>query len=104
MGLSKLNYLIAFSTILLSLKINAFESEEQPKFGPAEDEDVSKRIINKRQAGRNPLNKAWEEALPGVQPFWEKYSTGPYGVVIRGWQFSRCASEQVKSFIFIKKC
>jgi hypothetical protein len=39
--------------------------------------------------------QAWNEALPGVQPFWEKYSSGPYGIVIRGWQFSRCASEQV---------
>lgn len=45
--------------------------------------------------GQSPLTKAWNEALPGVQPFWEKYQTGPHGVVIRGWQFSRCASEQV---------
>lgn len=44
---------------------------------------------------QNPLTKAWNEAVPGVQPFWEKYQTGPHGVVIRGWQFSRCASEQV---------
>lgn len=36
-----------------------------------------------------------------VQPFWEKYQTGPHGVVIRGWQFSRCASEQVL-FFYIK--
>lgn len=58
------------------------------------DEDgVSQR--SKRQSNSN-INRAWEEALPGVQPFWEKYSTGPYGIVIRGWQFSRCASEQVK--------
>ena len=48
-----------------------------------------------RTKRQSPLSRAWEEALPGVQPFWDKYSTGPYGVVIRGWQFSRCASEQV---------
>ncbi|VDM69884.1 unnamed protein product [Strongylus vulgaris] len=47
---------------------------------------------------QSPLTKAWNEALPGVQPFWEKYQTGPHGVVIRGWQFSRCASEQVSFF------
>lgn len=44
---------------------------------------------------QSPLSRAWEEALPGVQPFWEKHKSGPYGIVIRGWQFSRCASEQV---------
>lgn len=36
-----------------------------------------------------------------VQPFWEKYQTGPHGVVIRGWQFSRCASEQVLIVFFL---
>ncbi|KAI6226170.1 hypothetical protein M3Y99_01316600 [Aphelenchoides fujianensis] len=51
----------------------------------------------KRQA--SPLTQAWNEALPGVQPYWEKYSTGPYGIVIRGWQFSRCASEQWTNYV-----
>lgn len=63
----------------------------------------SKTFRIKRQS--SPISRAWQEALPGVQPFWEKYSTGPYGVVIRGWQFSRCASEQVtlnKKLFFIK--
>ncbi|VDO07150.1 unnamed protein product [Haemonchus placei] len=49
--------------------------------------------------GQSPLTKAWNEALPGVQPFWEKYQTGPHGVVIRGWQFSRCASEQWTNYV-----
>lgn len=44
---------------------------------------------------QSPLYRAWEDTFPGQVPFWEKYNTGPYGVVIRGWQFSRCASEQV---------
>jgi len=31
----------------------------------------------------------------GVPEFWNQYNDGgPYGIVIRGWQFSRCASEQ----------
>lgn len=34
----------------------------------------------KRQ-GSTVLTKAWNEALPGVPPFWDKYSSGPYGRV-----------------------
>lgn len=45
---------------------------------------------------QSALSRAWEETFPGHVPFWEKYTTGPHGVVIRGWQFSRCASEQVR--------
>lgn len=55
-----------------------------------------------REKRQSPLSRAWEENLPGVQPFWEKYKSGPFGIVIRGWQFSRCASEQVSAFL-IKK-
>nr|CAD2169070.1 unnamed protein product [Meloidogyne enterolobii] len=53
----------------------------------------------KRQGGATVLTKAWNEALPGVPPFWDKYSSGPYGIVIRGWQFSRCASEQWTNYV-----
>lgn len=79
---------LVFAVILLTLAIalKALESSD------------SKSFRLKRQS--SPISRAWQEALPGVQPFWEKYSTGPYGVVIRGWQFSRCASEQVSNFNF----
>jgi len=30
----------------------------------------------------------------GVPQFWKDYQNGPFGIVIRGWQFSKCASEQ----------
>uniref|UniRef100_A0A1I8BH14 Uncharacterized protein n=1 Tax=Meloidogyne hapla TaxID=6305 RepID=A0A1I8BH14_MELHA len=53
----------------------------------------------KRQGGATVLTKAWNEALPGVPPFWDKYSSGPHGIVIRGWQFSRCASEQWTNYV-----
>lgn len=69
MGIKNLICLIASMIFLTFYFVNALEFEEQP-IGPVKDEDDSR---NKRQAGRNPLNKAWEEALPGVQPFWEKY-------------------------------
>uniref|UniRef100_A0A1I7WBT7 Glycosyl hydrolase n=1 Tax=Heterorhabditis bacteriophora TaxID=37862 RepID=A0A1I7WBT7_HETBA len=47
---------------------------------------------------QSPLTKAWNEALPGVQPFWEKYQTGPHGVRhavtnkqgSKGWQVIPC--------------
>ena len=48
---------------------------------------------------QSPLSRAWEETFPGQTPFWEKYNTGPHGVVIRGWQFSRCASEQWTKYV-----
>lgn len=51
-------------------------------------------------SAQSPLSRAWEETFPGQTPFWEKYNTGPHGVVIRGWQFSRCASEQVIYLLF----
>uniref|UniRef100_A0A2K6VJD3 Uncharacterized protein n=3 Tax=Onchocerca TaxID=6281 RepID=A0A2K6VJD3_ONCVO len=48
---------------------------------------------------QSALSRAWEETFPGHVPFWEKYNTGPHGVVIRGWQFSRCASEQWTNYV-----
>lgn len=48
---------------------------------------------------QSALSRAWEETFPGHVPFWEKYTTGPHGVVIRGWQFSRCASEQWTNYV-----
>jgi len=84
---------VAYAIALFSMGLLPFVRADQGPQSPASPDDFTSR--SKRQA--SPLSKAWEEALPGVQPFWEKYSTGPYGVVIRGWQFSRCASEQVSS-------
>lgn len=61
----------------------------------ADDEDEHHHLV-KRQ---HPLSRAWEEQLPGVKPFWEGYASGPHGIVIRGWQFSRCASEQWTNYV-----
>lgn len=57
-------------------------------------EDDERSFKSDRFKRQSPLSRAWEETLPGVKPFWENYNTGPHGIVIRGWQFSRCASEQ----------
>jgi hypothetical protein len=60
------------------------------------DEEDQHHHLVKRQ---HPLSRAWEEQLPGVKPFWESYASGPHGIVIRGWQFSRCASEQWTNYV-----
>ncbi|KAH7701747.1 CRE-MLT-8 protein [Aphelenchoides avenae] len=84
-----MKYIPTLFTHLLFLAVCSVFAFEGPD--PLSDGDVSLTRL-KRQA--SPLSRAWEEALPGVQPFWEKYNSGPHGIVIRGWQFSRCASEQ----------
>lgn len=92
-----MKYIPTLFTHLLFLAVYNVFALEGPD--PLSDGDVSLTRL-KRQA--SPLSRAWEEALPGVQPFWEKYNSGPHGIVIRGWQFSRCASEQVRSGVSVK--
>jgi len=53
----------------------------------AEEEEHLERL--KRQAwGTQNL---WKDL--GLPQFWNQYKDGPYGIVIRGWQYAKCASE-----------
>lgn len=52
-----------------------------------EDPELDVQLRSKRQSqlGAQGL---WKDL--NLPPFWDQYKSGPYGVVIRGWQYGKC--------------
>ena len=72
--MERLITLLIFAILSLVLEVRQsaeVDLEQQPQPPP---------ITSRQKRQQHPLSKAWQETIPGVPPFWEKYQSGPYGV------------------------